>query len=380
MTTPPVPEQTTTTAMPAARLPLVQALLNPAACAHWSLAEWDVLIRQARRARLLPSLALRLASTAVPEHPSIARALTTARVAADATAVRMRWELTQLLAPLARAGVRPLLLKGAAYLIQDLPASHGRLFADIDLLVPREKLAITEDSLRFAGYVSNQLDAYDQRYYRQWTHELPPLQHRQRLITLDVHHNILPLTARAKPDATLLLAQARPAADARFSVLQPCDQVLHSMCHLFYDGEWDHALRDLWDMHQLLDHYSAEPGFWQALPARADALDLARPFAYAITVLQEVFASAIPVEVLAAAQQRLPRIGRRAMHALFLAALRPDHPSCRRPVDTLARFALYLRGHYLRMPPHLLLPHLIRKAIRREPERPESPLAERDTP
>jgi len=365
---------------PTARLLLVQALLNPAGCSNWSLSDWDLLIRQARRARLLPSLALRLTATTVPDQPSIGRALTTARVAAEATAVRMLWELEQLLPPLARAGVQPLLLKGAAYLIQDLPASRGRLFADIDLLVPRAKLAITEDSLRFAGYVSSQLDAYDQRYYRQWTHELPPLQHLQRLITLDVHHNILPLTARAKPNAALLLAQAQPASDARFKVLQPSDQVLHSMCHLFYDGEWDHALLDLWDMHQLLAHYGAQPGFWQDLPTRADALDLGRPFAYAITVLQAVFGSAIPDDVLAAAQARLPRFGRRVMHALFLAALRPDHPSCRRPIDIVARFALYVRGHYLRMPPHLLLPHLLRKALRREPERPESPLAERDTP
>lgn len=346
-------------------LAVVDALLCPAACADWPLPRWDAAIRQARSSRLLPSLALRLEDEQLPPHAPVQRALATARVGAHATATRMRWELDQLLPALNRVGVRPLLLKGAAYLAHDLPASRGRLFSDIDLLVPRARLAAVEDSLRYAGYVGTHLDAYDQRYYRQWMHELPPLQHLQRLITLDVHHNILPLTARAKPDPERLFAAAVPVAGTPFWTLAPVDMVLHSICHLFYDGEWDHALRDLWDMHQLLHHFGRDPAFWQALPGRAQQLDLARPLAYALRVLSALFDSAIPAATQAACAPALPARADR-MLALFLAALRPDNPSCRRRRDDLARFALYLRGHYLRMPLHLLVPHLLRKAVRRD--------------
>lgn len=355
-------------------LPLVDALLNPAVCADWPLVRWDAAMRQARSSRLLPSFSLRVPEKLVPAHAPVQRALATAKVSAKATATRMRWEIYQLVPALSRVGVRPLLLKGAAYLAHGLPASSGRLFSDIDLLVPRERLAAVEDSLRYAGYVGTHLDAYDQRYYRQWMHELPPLQHMQRLITLDVHHNILPLTARAKPAADKLFAHAVPVAGTPFWTLSPTDMVLHSICHLFYDGEWDHALRDLWDIHQLLHHFGSDPAFWAALPGRAIELELQRPLAYALEVLSEIFDTAIPAITREACAAALPRNGADFMRALFLAGLRPDNPSCHRRRDDLARFALYIRGHYLRMPPHLLLPHLVRKALRRDDDH-----ADRDT-
>ncbi|NQD35746.1 nucleotidyltransferase family protein [Permianibacter sp. IMCC34836] len=353
-------------------LPLVDALLNPAVCAEWSLAHWDAALRQARSSRLLPSLALKIPEKLLPDHAPVQRAVATAKVSAAATANRMRWEIDQLVPALNRVGVKPLLLKGAAYLAHGLPASRGRLFSDIDLLVPRERLAAVEDSLRYAGYVGTHLDAYDQRYYRQWMHELPPLQHMQRLITLDVHHNILPLTARAKPSAEQLFAHAVPVAGTPFWALSPVDMVLHSICHLFYDGEWDHALRDLWDIHQLLNHFGADPEFWAALPGRAITLDLQRPLAYALEVLSELFDTAIPASTRRASAAALPASGAGFMRVLFLAALRPDNPSCHRRRDDLARFALYVRGHYLRMPPHLLLPHLLRKALRRDDDHADS--------
>ena len=46
-------------------------------------------------------------------------------------------------------------------------------------------------ALMLAGYVTTHLDPYDQRYYRRWRHELPPMQHVKRLTVLDVHHNLV---------------------------------------------------------------------------------------------------------------------------------------------------------------------------------------------
>jgi len=43
----------------------------------------------------------------------------------------------------------------------------------------------------------------------------------------------------------------------------------------------------------------------------------------------------------------------------------PDHPSCADVFTPVARWLLFLRGHYLRMPLRLLIPHLTRKAWRR---------------
>ncbi|MGK4678352.1 nucleotidyltransferase family protein, partial [Salmonella enterica] len=84
------------------------------------------------------------------------------------------------------------------------------------------------------------------------------------------HHAILPETARTWPDPALLRAAAQPIPGSEgLWTLAPPDMVLHSAVHLFSEGETDHGLRDLLDLHRLLLHFGARPGFWEGLAARA---------------------------------------------------------------------------------------------------------------
>jgi hypothetical protein len=62
----------------------------------------------------------------------------------------------------------------------------------------------------------------------------------------------------------------------------------------------------------------------------------------------------------------------RCLDALFSRALLPDHDSCDDPLTGTARWLLYVRAHYLRMPLHLLLPHLLRKSFIRPQESDDS--------
>jgi hypothetical protein len=55
---------------------------------------------------------------------------------------------------------------------------------------------------------------------------------------------------------------------------------------------------------------------------------------------------------------------RNVMDALFLRALRPHHFSAADRFSDIARLALYVRAHWLRMPPVLLARHLTVKAFR----------------
>ncbi len=57
------------------------------------------------------------------------------------------------------------------------------------------------------------------------------------------------------------------------------------------------------------------------------------------------------------------------MDSLFDEALSPDHIRHPGILATCADWVLDARGHYLRMPLHLLLPHLIRKAVRRKQDK-----------
>ena len=116
------------------------------------------------------------------------------------------------------------------------------------------------------GWATRHRDPYDVRYYRQWMHELPPMMNRRRGTVIDVHHNILPRTARDTPDARAVdrrIVTRLPIDPLR--VLEPCDLVIHSATHLFHEGELRNGLRDLLDLQSLISEFcEREPGFVDA--------------------------------------------------------------------------------------------------------------------
>jgi hypothetical protein len=348
---------------------LLQALKRPASAASLSLAEWDLLVRQARRAGLLARLWVLLDErgllNTVP--PQAAKHLQAARNISMGQHRFLRWAVELVRKSLADTGVPIILLKGIAYVMAKLPAARGRLFHDVDIMVPKEKLDITEQTLFRHGWLATELDEYDQRYYRQWAHELPPLRHLRRQAVLDVHHTIVPQTARYRPDAKKLLGAAQDLNGHKMlKILAPTDMVLHSATHLLNEGEFENGLRDLVDLDDLLRYFGEHPTFWLELLERAEELDLARPLYYALRYTHRILGTPVPEEIQQKAGLGRPwGLASPLMDAAFTRALAPDHPSCDTALTRPARFFLYVRSHYLRMPLHLLFPHLIRKAIKR---------------
>jgi hypothetical protein len=72
------------------------------------------------------------------------------------------------------------------------------------------------------------MDPYDERYYREWIHELPPLRFPGRFLELDLHHTILPLTGRIQPDSAALLEASNPVEGTGFRVLCPAGDPIRS--------------------------------------------------------------------------------------------------------------------------------------------------------
>lgn len=349
---------------------LTAALRDPASLGGVDLAGWDILLRQARGANLLGRLAVLAAEAAcLPAIPSAPlRHLESARRLADRHAIAVQWEVECIRKALAPRGLSWVLLKGAAYAAARLPAARGRIFSDVDIMVPQADLPLAERSLGMSGWLPSKLDPYDRRYYREWMHEIPPLRHIKRGSVLDVHHTILPPTSKPKPDARKLLAAAVLVEGfEEIYVLAPADMVLHSATHLFYDGELNHGLRDLVDLDDLVRHFSAkDPGYWQALVGRAFEMGLAQPLYYGLRYAQRFLDTPVPRWVEDAIARAGPsRVMRPVMDALFDRALMPDHSTCSDWLTPTARWLLYVRAHYLRMPLRLLVPHLARKAWRR---------------
>lgn len=349
---------------------LIRLLLSPADAVGLDELAWDLLIRQARRANLLAELGWRLQDCGlldrVPVRPRwhVDSAM---RVVAQQE-VAMRHEVTLVVMALSQCSVRVIFLKGAGYLLSASPIARGRTFSDVDILVPKTHLDAVESALRQHGWQGLNHDAYDQNYYRRWMHELPPMTHVRRGTSLDVHHTILPESARLKVDTpTLLQAIVPVSGEPGVHVLAPIDMLLHSATHLFHEGEFDNALRDLFDLDGMLRHFPTLPGasgFWSQLVPRASRLGLARPLYYALRYTHLMLATPVPAAVLEAARiGRPPAAVAWLMDRCYLRALQPIHRSTDSPAAAAARIALYLRSHWIRMPLHLLAYHLGRKLV-----------------
>lgn len=350
----------------------------------FGMRQWELLLAQARLTRLQARLALLFRGRgwldAVPPGPRAH--LEGALLAAERQRNQARWEIDRLRVALADVPSPVVLLKGAAYVAAELPPARGRLFTDIDFMVHKAVLPTAENSLIGAGWVPQQLDAYDERYYRRWMHELPPFKHVWRHTWLDVHHTITPPTSRFAVDGQRLMARVRPLhPGAQLSVLAPEDMLLHSATHLFQDGDFSTGLRDLLDMQDLLQHFGASPTFWPALLERAHELRLQTPLHHALVQARRLFGTEAPVSLRAQADAlgRGPAT-RVLMPALLAVALRPPHPSCDSRATGAARTALYLRSHWLRMPWWQIGAHLARKAwmrlrarLQRRPQDPTAP-------
>lgn len=343
------------------------ALRTPEKLEILSLAQWDRLVRQARRTGLLARIAIGLSQRGLADLIPTAACwhFEADECLAEKQAIAVRWEVAKIHEAFEAARLPVILLKGAAYVLARLPAAGGRLFNDVDILVPRERVAEAEAALMLAGWHTILQSEYDERYYRRWMHEIPPMRHLKRASVIDVHHGILPDTARYHPDAAKLRADAICVPkEPGIQVLAPVDMVLHSATHLFHDGELPHGLRDLSDLDILLRHFSVAPDFWMQLVERAYEMQLSRPLYHALRYTRHFLATPVPHAMdirLKAAQPSAPIQG--ILDGMFTRVLAPDHASCVDSLSRPAKIGAYVRAHWLRMPPHLLAYHLAHKAL-----------------
>ena len=85
---------------------------------------------------------------------------------------------------------------------------------------------------------------------------------------------------------------------------------------------------------------------------------------YGLRQANAILGTPVPSSVLEVSRHAAPGWPLRdVMDRLWSDALRTPHRSSRRPMTPIALFALYVRAHWLRMPPGLLARHLAVKAL-----------------
>ncbi|WNO53036.1 nucleotidyltransferase domain-containing protein [Stakelama saccharophila] len=318
---------------------LIAALRDPACVTALDASGWNALIAAARAERLIGTLAERCAGLRLPDAAE--RILADARFSAREGRRTALWEAEATRRALAPLGVPVILLKGTAYAAAGLAAGRGRAIGDCDILVPKARIGEVERALLAAGWEWVKPDPYDDAYYRRWMHELPPLIHRDRDAMIDVHHTILPLTARVTPDAEALIADSE-VLDGGLRVLGGSDMICHAAAHLFADGDLAGGLRNLWDIHCLIGDLGTD-----GLAARAERHGLREPVLRAVRLSHHLYGTDVPD-----GWRHL-----RPADWLFRRRL-SSRDGWGRATNRLLEEGFYMRSHLLRMPPGMLARHL----------------------
>lgn len=351
--------------------PLIAVLQRPAVIEGWDAATWNRFLPLARSARLLVRcLALFERHCLLDRVPSnIADQLRGARVQARYVQGQALRELRRVNAVLRVEQIPLMVLKGVAYLYAGLPPSGWRGLSDIDLLVRAQDLGRAEQALLAAGWEPNgEFDDYDQRYYREWMHEIPPLGHPAREMEVDLHHNLAPPVSRIRIDATELWRRAREVDDDfgnRILVPAPEDLLVHNAVHLFMNDELRGGLRDVVDFRDLYVHFSARADdFDRRLLERAQQFGCGRPLHYALATAGRLVGLQPSADLVAAARRHAPSGPvDQVMRILIDRLMAPERPN--QPGGAVAERLLFVRSHWVRMPPLMLARHLLRKATRR---------------
>lgn len=330
--------------------PLIALLRTPQNIVHVTDAHWNVLIEQGHQTQLLGPLAAMLQREQLMDKVPLAvqRHLALAQLTVTRRNQSALWEVDTL-----RRAVDPkiplVLLKGCAYLASGDDNAAGRMFSDIDLLVRRQNLPGVEADLMSVGWKPSRVNDYDQAYYRNWMHEVPPMVHVRRHTVVDLHHAINPPVSRFYIEPAPLFERLVAVRPGIF-VLCADDRVIHCALHLLQEGEPKKLIRDLYDLHLLLRQHHGSAASLAALRQRAHALKVAPQVEAAIGAAHALFSNEPVVDTRTGwLQACLVRAARDASGAATLAG-------------EGAGWAVLAYAHWMKMPVHILLPHLVRKS------------------
>jgi hypothetical protein len=260
-------------------------------------------------------------------------------------------ELMQLEMLVQQAEHPCLLLKGAAYRALALPVSFGRLFSDIDVLVPAAFFTKFKNRLFFKGFYEPELPEYDRQYYLRWSHQHPPLQHFDRDTVIDLHHQIFPAASATKINIERFFLQAEEVAGSAFKV--PCleHMFIHASVHLFWQEETHRSLKDIIDLNELfLDVVAADK--LESLAAEAQQTGTVKAVNNVIYVLGKLFKHDVAAYFVLKSSSRPQRF----ISWLFFRTLTDAGP-----LAAICKMLWFVRGHSLKMRWYILLYHSVAK-------------------
>ena len=342
---------------------VIRYLLNPKDSLELSLKQWSELIMILREVELLARFSYLISEQNLIEQLplKVQQHLQSAQTKADRQAKQAIYEAEQLANNVKASNITPIFLKGVAYTLLNNKASLGRTYSDMDILVNKADLKTIERRLSLFGWFGKKSDDYDEKYYREWAHEIPPLYQASRGTVADIHHNLLPPISGKAPDIKMFTENTLMTKQGLLT-LSKAGLVMHSIIHLFFNEDFSHAFRDITDLHLLFTEEDQKSEFWQELIELSIKSQFETELFYAVRYCQELTETHFPVEFLTTVNKAKPTTFKLTFSDfIFKQVLYPNHSSFRNWQYSIANFFAICRGHILKMPLHILLYHTAHK-------------------
>jgi hypothetical protein len=231
----------------------------------------------------------------------------------------------------------------------------------MDLLVSKKDLNEVEKKLSFFGWFTQKIDDYDQKYYREWAHEIPPMQQASRGTIADIHHNLLPPISGRAPDIKTFIREPHQTEDGLYTLSQHA-MILHSIVHLFFNEDFKNGFRDLSDLNIMFSEIDQQSDFWSNIYQLAIDSSFENELFYAVRYCQIINGTVFPGYFVANISKFSPTKMRLVISDfIFINVLRPTHPSLSNLKTQIANLFAVTRGHFLKMPLHILMAHSFHK-------------------
>lgn len=252
------------------------------------------------------------------------------------------------------AGIDILFLKGAAYSLSNSPNAAGRLFSDIDILVKHADLEALESFLTSNGWGVKELEDYDNKYYREWSHELPPFTHYATGVSLDIHHTLLPPISGYVVDIEDLWS-CSVLSDESFRVPSQDYMILHSSIHLLLNDDVEKGFRDTLDIYWLLQAYLQDFEL-SDLKRTFSRSGFEREYELLLALLNKLYSPSFLSSIHVSASQYWV--------SAFYYAIMPQCKELDEAKHSTYRFIVYLNGHLKKMPLPIFIKHIVFKSSR----------------
>jgi hypothetical protein len=228
-----------------------------AALPHQPGWNWENLFAAASAEALLPLLHRQLPRTVPPEIAGLLAGVAALNLERNRAILA---ELRCAVSLLNQAGIEPVLLKGAAFLVTGIcPDRAARYLADLDLLLPEDQLDTAVTILAAHRFERDRLDAF-----AGFRHHHAPL-HRPNAVDFELHRTLgSPRLQRLLP-ASEVVDRAVPFSFDGLRVRIPCPE--HLLVHLIAHSQLQHSYNER---------------IWPPLRAMCDLVDLQRHFGPAL--------------------------------------------------------------------------------------------------